>query len=245
LRYALYSTIHETGHGLYQQGLDPTAWGTPRGTSCSLGIHESQSRLWENRVGRSEGFWRQLLPAARQCFPSLAQTSLQSVVLAVNEAGPSLIRTEADEITYNLHIIVRFDLERALVDGSLEIAALPEAWRAKMQDCLGVVPETDRDGVLQDVHWASGAIGYFPTYTLGNIYAAQLASAAEQALGSLDALLAAGEFAALLGWLRTHVHRLGQTYRPAALIAEATGQAPTPQPLLAYLERKIAFLESV
>ena len=192
LRYALYSTIHETGHGLYEQGLDAAARGTPRGESCSLGVHESQLRLWENRVARSEGFWRYLLPIARTFFHPLADTSLTAALLAVNEARPSLIRTESDEITYNLHIILRVELERALIDGSLRVRDLPGAWHAKMRHYLGVVPDTDRDGVLQDVHWASGAIGYFPTYTLGNIYAAQLVCAAERTLGPLDPLLAAG-----------------------------------------------------
>jgi carboxypeptidase Taq len=244
-RYALYSTIHETGHGLYEQGLDAAARGTPRGEACSLGVHESQSRLWENQVGRSEGFWTFLLPVARLFFPALADTSLTAALLAVNEARPSLIRTESDEITYNLHIILRYDLERALVDGSLRVGDLPAAWHAKMRHYLGVVPDTDRDGVLQDVHWASGAIGYFPTYTLGNIYAAQLVRAAERTLGPLDALLAAAEFAALLGWLRQHVHHLGQTHRAPELIRRATGEVASPQPLLQHLQHKLAFLESV
>jgi carboxypeptidase Taq len=245
LRYALFSTIHETGHGLYEQGLDPAAMGTPRGLACSLGIHESQSRLWENQVGRSAGFWRHMLPLARQIFPALTAASVDTVLLAVNAACPSLIRTEADETTYNLHIILRFELERALLDGDLAVADLPAAWRAKMQHYLGVVPETDRDGVLQDVHWSCGDIGYFPTYTLGNIYAAQLMAAAEATLGPIDALLAAGEFGTLLGWLRLHVHGVGQTYRAPALIEVATGRASTSAPLLRHLERKIAFLESV
>jgi len=245
LRYGLYSTLHETGHGLYEQGLDPAARGTPSGTSCSLGIHESQSRLWENQVGRSPAFWRWLLPLARRAFPCLATTSLDAVLRAVNAARPSLIRTEADEITYNLHIIMRFELEAALVDGSLEVSALPTVWSEKMRHYFGIAPETDRDGVLQDVHWASGAIGYFPTYALGNIYAAQLQVAAASALGALDPLIAAGEFRVLLSWLRSHVHRVGQTYRAPALIQAATGQAPTAGPLLAHLQRKIDLLECV
>jgi carboxypeptidase Taq len=243
LRYAFFSTIHETGHGLYEQGLDPAARGTPRGEACSLGVHESQSRLWENQVGRSAAFWSYLLPMASEYFPSLRQQSLESVLLAVNEAQPSLIRTEADEISYNLHILLRFELERALVDGSLVVRDLPAAWREKMRSSLGVSPVNDRDGVLQDVHWASGAIGYFPTYTLGNVYAAQLLHAAEADLGTLDTLLAAGEFPALLGWLQQHVHRLGQTYRAPQLIELATGQPPSPAPLLAHLARKVAWLE--
>src|SRR5262249_55450223 len=176
----------ETGHGLYEQGLDAAARATPRGTACSLGIHESQSRLWENQIGRSRAFWRQVLPIAQRFFPALAGTSVGAAVLAVNTARPSLIRTEADEITYNLHIILRHELEEALIDGRLDVAALPEVWRQRMAQYLGVVPSTDREGVLQDVHWASGAIGYFPTYTLGNIYAAQLMTAMETELGGLD-----------------------------------------------------------
>ena len=243
LRYALFSTIHETGHGLYEQGLDPAAHGTPRGQSCSLGVHESQSRLWENQVGRSAAFWRHLLPLAAAQFPSLRQQSLDAVLLAVNEARPSLIRTEADEVTYNVHILLRFELERALIDGSLVVADLPEAWRAKMRLSLGVEPKTDRDGVLQDVHWASGAIGYFPTYTLGNLYAAQLLQAAEAEIGALDPQLAAGDLTALLRWLRTHVHRAGQTHRAPQLIETATGRAPSSSPLLQHLQRKVAWLE--
>ncbi len=245
LRYGLYSTIHEAGHGLYEQGLDPSAWGTPRGTARSLGIHESQSRLWENQVGRSAGFWRFLLPAAREKFPGLRATSLESIIVAVNDARPSLIRTEADEITYNLHIIMRFELERALLRGDLGVNELPQAWRESMQRYLGIVPDNDRDGVLQDVHWAGGALGYFPTYALGNLFAAQLLGAAEAALGALDPLLASGNFPALLGWLKDHVHRFGQTYRSSDLVAIATGAPPSPEPLLRYLEHKVAFLESV
>ena len=245
LRYALYATIHETGHGLYEQGVDADAWGTPRGEACSLGVHESQSRLWENHVGRSPGFWRQLLPMARRFFPVLANTSLDAILLAVNAARPSLIRTEADELTYNLHIILRFELERALLDGALGVADLPASWRAKMQQYFGVVPASDRDGVLQDVHWSCGDIGYFPTYTLGNIYAAQLMQAAEVSLGPIDALLGSGNCGELLRWLRTHVHRLGRTYRAAELIERATMAAPSPRALLAHLEQRLAFLESV
>jgi carboxypeptidase Taq len=245
LTYALYSTLHETGHGLYEQGLDPSAWGTPRGQSCSLGIHESQSRLWENFVGRTEAFWSFVLPIAQAMFPALAGASLPLVVSAVNVARPSLIRTEADEITYNLHIIMRFELERALVEGSLQVAALPEVWRQMMQEYIGIVPDTDSDGVLQDIHWASGAFGYFPTYALGNIYAAQLMRAAEADVGSLEAAFSAGEFGVLLRWLRDHVHRLGRTYRAGELITAATGKAPTCQPLLQHLAHKLAFLESI
>lgn len=244
LRYALFSTIHETGHALYEQGLDPARLGTPCGDSCSLGIHESQSRLWENIVGRSPAFWRFFLPIAAQYFPDLAERRLEQVVVAVNEAGPSLIRTESDELTYNLHIILRFELERALIDGSLAVADLPDAWRIQMKNLLGVVPDNDREGVLQDVHWASGAIGYFPTYALGNIYAAQIYSAAVQEQGDLDASFEQGDFAPLLEWLRTKIHRHGQLYRAPELIRQATGTSATSAPLLAHLRRKLELLEN-
>ena len=244
LRCSLYSTLHETGHALYEQGLDREAWGTPRGASCSFGIHESQSRLWENQIGRSEAFWKHFLPNACEVFPGLVAASLDAVVLAANEARPSLIRTEADDITYNLHIILRFELERALLAGDVDVGALPQIWREKMRAYLGLSPDTDREGVLQDVHWASGAFGYFPTYALGNIYAAQLLRAARADIGSIDALVSAGEFHVLLQWLRQHVHRLGQTYRPAELIRVVTGEPPTPRPLFEYLEGRLAFIES-
>jgi carboxypeptidase Taq len=244
LRYSLYSTVHETGHALYEQGLDPDAWGTPRGASCSFGIHESQSRLWENQVGRSQAFWKHFLPQARELFPALAAVSADAAALAANEARPSLIRTEADEITYNLHIILRFELERALLAGGIEVRALPQVWREKMREYLGVSPDTDREGVLQDVHWAGGAIGYFPSYALGNIYAAQLLRAAEADIGSVDAAVSAGEFHLLRDWLRQHVHRFGQSYRAAELIQVATGAPPNPRPLFEHLERKVAFLEA-
>jgi carboxypeptidase Taq len=244
LRYGLYATIHETGHALYEQGLDPEAWGTPRGHACSFGVHESQSRLWENQVGRSTAFWKHVLPAAREAFPDLAGQSLDAVVLAVNQARPSLIRTEADEITYNLHIMLRFELEQSLVDGSLDVAALPHVWREKMRQYLGIEPDTDRDGVLQDVHWPGGSIGYFPSYALGNVYAAQLFRAAEAEIGLVDAVISAGEFNLLVGWLRERVYRFGQTYRPVELITRATGAAPTARPLLDHLETRVAYLES-
>jgi carboxypeptidase Taq len=244
LTFALFSTIHETGHALYEQGFDADARGLPRGLACSLGIHESQSRLWENMVGRSEAFWCFLLPMAREHFPDLHGTSVQAALLAVNEARPSLIRTEADEITYNMHIILRFELERALIDGSLAVDDLPAAWSEKMQHYLGVVPDDDREGVLQDVHWAGGAIGYFPTYSLGNIYAAQLLESAEHAVGPLGPQIERGQFQTLLDWLRQNVHRQGQSLRPEALVTAATGRPPSPQPLLDHLSRKVAFLES-
>ena len=245
LRYALFSTLHETGHALYELGLEPEARGTPRGTACSMGMHESQSRLWENLVGRCEAFWRWLWPLAAEAFPVLQDRSLAAVLLAANEARPSLIRTEADELTYNLHIILRFELEQALLAGDLGVADLPGAWRAKMRHYLGVEPATDREGVLQDVHWAEGLFGYFPTYSLGNLYAAQLYEAARRDLGPLDDAFACGDFGPLLGWLRRRVHVHGQTYHAPELIARATGAAPSARPLLVHLERKLEWLEAM
>jgi carboxypeptidase Taq len=242
LQYSLYSTIHEAGHGLYEQGLDAEAWGLPRGQACSLGVHESQSRLWENIVGRSRGFWEHFLPLAQHTFDRLRQATLAEILRAANVAAPSLIRTESDELTYNMHIILRYDLERSLVRGQLAVADLPAAWAAGMTKLLGVVPETDRDGVLQDVHWASGAIGYFPTYSLGNVYAAELAAAAEQTLGKLAELLARGEFRLLLDWLRAKVHLHGQSFRGHELITRAVGKPPTPAALLDHLREKVRLL---
>lgn len=244
LTYSLYSSLHEAGHGMYEQGLAPQRRGMPRGSACSLGVHESQSRLWENQVGRCAEFWEFLLPKARLSFPGLANVSSADVLLAANRIEPSLIRTEADELTYNFHILVRYDLERALIAGDLAVRDLPAAWSERIQAYLGVVPPDDRTGVLQDVHWSAGEFGYFPTYTLGNIYAAQLFAGARRALGEFEAAFKAGDFAPLLAWLRTHVHRHGQEFRAATLVERATGRAPAATDLLAHLEAKVDSIES-
>lgn len=245
LRHGLFASIHEAGHGLYEQGLDPSALGTPRGSACSFGVHESQSRLWENVIARSEAFWRHWHPRLGASFPAFADRSFDAVLLSVNEARPSLIRVEADEITYNLHIILRFELECALLDGSLAVDDLPDAWVELSNRYLGVAPRTHRDGVLQDVHWASGDVGYFPTYSLGNIYASQLWRAAEGDIGDLEKRMALGEYGPLVAWLREKVHRHGQSLSPHALIEKATGSPPSVAPLLEHLDRKMSYLESV
>ena len=239
---AFFGSVHEAGHAMYEQGLPEEHWGTPLGQSVSLGVHESQSRMWENLVGRSAGFWRRYFPRARARFEALADVDEEAFVFAVNEVRPSLIRVEADEVTYNLHILLRFELELALFRGELAPEDLPEAWNRKMEAYLGVVPKTYAEGVMQDVHWAGGAFGYFPTYTLGNVYAAQLFEAAEQALGALESHFAEGDFAPLLGWLREKVHRHGRRYPPAELIQRATGQPVSAGPLLRYLEGKFGAL---
>ena len=180
---ALFSSIHETGHALYEQGLPVEHWGTPRGSSISMAIHESQSRMWENMVARSPGFWKHFYPAARKHFPWLQKIDIDKFLFALNEVRPSLIRTEADEVTYNLHIIMRFELEKMLIGGELEPDDLPEAWNSKMEQYLRLVPPDYADGVMQDVHWSGGAIGYFPSYALGNMYAAQFYAKAQAEAG--------------------------------------------------------------
>ncbi len=239
---AFFGSVHEAGHAMYEQGLPEAHWGTPLGESVSLGVHESQSRMWENLVGRSLGFWRHFFPRARARFFALEGVELEDFVFAVNEVRPSLIRVEADEVTYNLHVLLRFELELALFRGELEPEDLPQAWNEKMRAYLGLTPPDVKDGVMQDVHWSGGSFGYFPTYTLGNVYAAQLFAAAERALGDLEAAFAEGRFAPLLGWLRENVHRHGRRYLPPELIERATGEPPTARYLIAYQEAKFGAL---
>jgi carboxypeptidase Taq len=239
---AFFGTLHETGHALYNQGLPPEHWGTPRGQSISLGIHESQSRLWENLVGRSWGFWEYFFPQAQALFPALQDVSLETFHFAINRVAPSLIRVEADEVTYNLHIIFRFELERSLINGGLQARDLPEAWNAKIREYLGLTPPDDRDGVMQDVHWSGGHFGYFPTYTLGNIYAAQFFAKASRELGDSDNKFARGEFEALLAWLRQHIHSQGSRHRPRDLVRVVTGQDLDSRFLVEYLSRKFRTL---
>ncbi|HVS02916.1 MAG TPA: carboxypeptidase M32 [Thermoanaerobaculia bacterium] len=234
-RPALMGILHEAGHGLYEQGL-PEAWsGTPLGEPASTAIHESQSRLWENMVGRGRPFWRWLLPHLRERFPQ-HDAALEDLWPALHAIRPSLIRVEADEATYHLHILVRFELERALFAGQLAVGDLPHAWDELYERNLGLRPRDAAEGVLQDLHWAMGAFGYFPTYTLGTMASVQLFAAARRALGGLDEPLASGEFAPLLDWLRREVHTRGALLEPAELLREATGEALSPAPLLEYLE---------
>jgi carboxypeptidase Taq len=234
-----FSMLHEVGHGLYEQGLDPEHFGTPMGEAVSLGMHEAMARMWENTVGRSRPFWKHFFPLARRIFhEELAEARLDRFYFAVNHVAPSLIRVQADEITYNLHIMLRFELEQALLSGSLSAADLPAAWDEAHQRYLGVTPDNDADGCLQDGHWAAGMFGYFPTYTLGNVFAAQLFSHVSAALPDLDRQLGRGKFAGLLTWLRETIHRQGSRYTPTELLRRATGSAPDPQPLLRMLRTK-------
>lgn len=231
--------IHETGHALYEQGLDPAHYGTPMGEAVSLGIHESQSRMWENLVGRTHGFWLHFYPQLQTEFKEqLRDVSLDAFRAIMNHSEPGLIRVEADEVTYNLHIVIRFELERALLDGDLRAAELPGAWSERYRQYLGVTPDNDRNGCLQDIHWSESLIGYFPTYSLGNVYAAQLFEAAERAIGPLDEAFAAGQFDALRTWLGENVHRHGKRYPAPALIERVTGTPPNPSALIASLFRR-------
>ncbi|MBW6455769.1 MAG: carboxypeptidase M32, partial [Trueperaceae bacterium] len=221
---ALFGTIHEAGHGMYNQNLPAEHADTPLGASVSLAIHESQSRLWENLVGRSRAFWEGAYPRLRAAFPGvLDDVPLEAFVAAINDVRPSLIRVEADEVTYHLHVMLRFELERALVEGSLEVDDLPGAWAEKSRELLGIEPPDDRDGCLQDVHWSWGMFGYFPTYSLGTLASVQLWEAMARDLGDLEALVRAGRFAPILAWLVEHVHRHGSRFAPEELLERATG----------------------
>lgn len=238
---AFFSVLHETGHGLYDQGLPADQFGLPLGDYVSLGIHESQSRLWENLVGRSAPFWQWMWPQFRAEFPdALGDVKLDDWMSAINHVAPSLVRTESDEITYNLHIVLRFELEQRLLSGEMPVADLPGEWNEAMKGMLGVCPESDANGCLQDIHWSGGAIGYFPTYTLGNLIAAQLFDAAAGDLRTLNDDIAAGDFSRLLGWLRKHVHSHGKRYSAEDLVINSTGRAVSAEPLLRHLRTKAA-----
>ena len=237
---SLYGVMHEAGHGMYEQGLPREAFGTPAGTSVSLGIHESQSRLWENQVGRGREFWTHWLPRAAEYFPSLAARTPEEMFAAVNRVKPSYIRVEADEVTYDLHIILRFGLERRLLDGSLEVADVPAAWNEDFREMFGLTVPDDAHGCLQDIHWSEGLIGYFPTYTLGNLNAAQLFRRALADLPSLPSELASGQYGSLLGWLREKVHSEGERLMPGELMASATGEPTRADYYLAGLREKFA-----
>jgi carboxypeptidase Taq len=236
---ALYGVLHEAGHGLYEQGL-PRDWhGLPPGEAASLGIHESQSRLWENLVGRSRPFWDWCFPRAREAFPAaLADTDAGRFQEALLVVRPSPIRVEADEVTYNLHVMLRFDLERAVIHDALDVADLPHAWNERFTRDFGGPPADDAEGVLQDIHWSAGLVGYFPTYTLGNIYAAQLMAAARRRMPDLSHAFAAGRFGELLAWLRSEIHAAGRTLESDRLVERATGEPVSERWLLESLHER-------
>jgi carboxypeptidase Taq len=235
----LFSCIHEGGHGLYDQGLDQRYFGTPLCDSVSLGIHESQSRLWENCVGRSRSFWRFFYPILQQTFHhQLRDVEIEQFYAAINRVKPSLIRVEADELTYNLHIMLRFEIEQALVENKTQPDDLPAIWNQKMEDYLAIVPASDAEGVLQDVHWSFGAFGYFPTYTLGNLYSVQFFEQAKLEIPHLEDEIAAGRLLLLRRWLEQKIHRWGRMFTPAHLAQRVTGSTLNPELFLNYVEKK-------
>ena len=240
LSEALFSTIHEAGHAMYEQGVNPAFEGTPLCGGTSAGVHESQSRLWENLVGRSRPFWEHFYPQLQATFPEqLGAVSLESFYRAINKVQRSLIRTDADEVTYNLHVMIRFDLELALLEGSLAVKDLAEAWNARYSEDLGITPPDYKDGALQDVHWFSGLIGgAFQGYTIGNILSAQFFEAARAARPEIDEEIAKGEFGTLHGWLREQIYQHGSKYTTAELVERVTGGPLSIKPYMAYLRRK-------
>jgi carboxypeptidase Taq len=235
----LFGTLHETGHALYEQGVSDRWHRTLLEGGASLGVHESQSRLWENLVGRSRPFWQRFYPALQKQFPTqLGDVDLDEFYRAVNQVRPSLIRVEADEATYNLHVMLRVELELGLIDGRVRVQDLPELWVERMREYLGLTPPDDARGVLQDIHWSAGLFGYFATYTLGNLISAQLWEQFERVHPARDEDMRRGDFSALLEWLRANVHQYGRKHEPQELVLRATGTAVDPEPYLRYLETK-------
>ena len=235
----IFGIIHEGGHGLYELGFSKEIRGTILAEGTSMGIHESQSRLWENVIGRSMTFWKAFLPELKTFFPEpLNGVSLEQFYRAVNVVRPSLIRVEADEVTYSMHIMIRFNLERRLLNGELSVDMLPKAWNHEYKDYLGIEPGNDADGVLQDIHWSGGMIGYFPTYALGNLYAAQIYDTLKGEVKNLDSELEKGNLKVVLDWLREHIHRYGSTYTARELCEKVTGETLKPDYFMKYLESK-------
>ena len=243
---ALFSSIHETGHGLYEQGLPTAHLGTGLGIHAGMAVHESQSRLWENQVARSRGFWRHFEPRLRELFPAqTAAVSSDELYLAINMVEPTLIRVDADEVTYNLHIILRFELERRLFAGELGVRDLPAAWRQSTRELIGLEPATDTEGVLQDVHWSDGSFGYFPSYCLGNMIAAQLWYRALALRPGLEEDFARGDFTWLLRWVRENVHVHGRKFSALELVRRITGEELSPRPLVRYLRQRYGSLYGI
>jgi carboxypeptidase Taq len=238
---SIFGTMHEFGHGVYEWGVDPSLARTPLGTGVSLGLHESQSRTWENLVGRSRSFWRFFYPRLQEAFPErLGSVEEEAFYRAVNKVQPSLIRIDADEVTYNMHIILRFELEQELIENRIAVKDLPEAWNARMEEYLGVEVPDDAHGVLQDMHWAAGGLGYFPTYSLGNVISVQIWERATEDLGDLDVRFEHGDFGELREWLTEHLYRLGRKFTPQETIERVTGSRIDSKPYVRYLREKLA-----
>jgi carboxypeptidase Taq len=239
LRSALLSTLHEGGHGLYEQGLPEDQFGNPFGQAISLGIHESQSRLWENLVGLDEKFWTYAFPKLKSYFPeNLKDGTKDEFVRAVNKVQPSFIRVEADEATYNLHIMIRYEIEKALINDNFPTSELPKLWNDKYEEYLGIRPENDAEGVLQDVHWSFGALGYFPTYSLGNLYSVQFFNTARQEIDRFDEKMERGDLLDLRNWLKEKIHKIGREKTADELVLSVTGEALNASYYLDYIETK-------
>ncbi|HNK64080.1 MAG TPA: carboxypeptidase M32, partial [Anaerolineales bacterium] len=235
----LFSAMHESGHAMYEQGVNPAYERTSLESGTSLAVHESQSRMWENLVGRSLPFWEHFFPGLKKAFPAqLDGVSAKTFYKGINKVEPSFIRVNADEATYNMHIMLRLELEIGMVEGSIAIKDLPEIWNAKMRDYLGVTPPNDALGVLQDIHWSYGSIGYFSTYALGNIVSAQLWEKINKDIKDLDEQIRKGKFDALLAWLREKIHKYGHKYDPQDLIQKATGSRIDSAAYVRYLTKK-------
>lgn len=246
LNPSLFGTMHESGHAMYEQGVDPALSRTPLGGGASLGVHESQSRMWENLVGRSRPFWNANYARLQELFPEqFGSVDLDTFYRAINKVQPSFIRVEADELTYNLHIMLRFEMETAILEGKLKVADLAEEWQSQMEAMLGVTPPDDAQGVLQDMHWSSGLIGYFPTYTLGNVLSVQLWERALADHPSIVDEMGRNEYGKLLGWMRENIHRHGRKFRPNTLIHKATGGPLDAKPYLKYLHAKFGEIYGV
>ena len=236
---ALFSTMHEAGHAMYGQGIASKFNRHPLSGAASLAIHESQSRLWENLVGRSKEFWSYFYPSAQMLFPEiLGNVSMNDFYRGINKVEPSMVRVEADEATYNMHIMLRLEIEMGLMEGTMQVADLPEIWNTKMHDYLGITPRNDAEGVLQDVHWSGGMIGYFPTYALGNLASVQLWDKMLEENPNIPDEIAQGKFDTILGWMRDHIHQYGAKYEPQELMVMATGSKITPEPYINYLKTK-------
>ena len=238
----LYAVMHETGHALYEQGLSPEHSFTPRGDAVSLGVHESQSRFWENQIGRTPSFWKVALPWFKEQFPHSPDWSPEDLNKIANSVTPGFIRVEADEVTYNLHVMLRYEIEKKIFNEGLKVEDLPKVWNSMFEEWFDIQVPNDTLGCLQDIHWSMAAFGYFPTYTLGNLSASQFLQAMSQELGDIDEIIQSGDWSSLLDWLRPKIHHQGSKWTPSELIENATGMPPSPEPFLQYVEEKYSNL---
>jgi len=234
----ILSAVHEGGHGLYNKGLNLEQFGSPLGEQSSLGIDESQSRWWETRIARTKPFWTHFLPLLQRDFPQLQKAHLDQFYLAINQVRPSFIRVEADEVTYSLHVILRFEIEKALLEGTLKVKDIPEVWNQKMHDYLGIRPSKDSEGCLQDIHWSFGLIGYFPTYVLGNLYSAQFFNTFEKAHPDWQTRVSKGDLGFIREWLRTNIHQYGRQYTPEEFVQRISGKPLHESDYVNYLNTK-------